>query len=1123
MSIKPEKIITDNEKNLTFTDFNNKKIPWRLYTTYIYHDNQVVSEPQYLEKVTTNNLYIESSGSDIKLLVKPANTIQLLGNVNMTNNLLVLGETSLNNLEISQNLLVLGNSNFNNNVTISQNLDSSNILTKDISISNILYLNNSKISDSVGQTGNRKEVLTINSIGNIEWEDISGIDNLNVYRDVSFGNAEISKNLIVYSNANFNNIEISQNFLTIGDASFLNNVEISSNLLVKTDASFSNNVEISKNLSTMGDASFISNVEISNNLLVNNNAIFNNIEISSNLLIEGLASLASVEISENLIVNSNATFVNTVDISYLNINTSLDISSKLYFRNSSVYDCCGNTGNISQVLTKSASGLKWQDIAGTDNLTSNRPAKFSRLEITSDASFSQDVEISQNLIVLGDTSFSQDVEISGNLLVLGDSSFSRDVAISQNLLVIGDSSFSQDVEISGNLLVIGDSSFSQNLEISNNLIVQNNSILYKLYVSNDTTLSQLYVTNDTSLSRLYVTNDTSLSQLYVTSDTSLSRLYVVNDTSLSRLYVADDTSLSRLYVANDTSLSRLYVSSDTSLSRLYVADDTSLSRLYVENDAIFSNNIEISNNLLVLGDTSLNRLDISQNLLVLGDSSLKQLEISQNLIVLGDSSFSNVEISNNLLVLEKCTFRQDIDVGRNLSVLGDSSLNHVEISQNLLVLGDCSLNQVEISQNLIVLGDASFVNNVDISNNIYMRRAFVSNPTEQSDNVDSGIANLFVYQEGELRRAHNSIKTTHSSNTPAHNDELYAPNLKARHARLTDANNITTNTQSTQGSIFPLLCYQDTEIKHTTNAHVYVEPNGENSILNIRRLSTREITMWGRHDMNLDDTGSSNNSATNLDPSGSGRLLVWQNGQIRLASTRNKFTINKSANNANDDSMVVNNLSVTRIFSNLGNNSGQGRMVVYSTGSELKYSSSATTYLRIMDDESSATLNIPYISVNNTAFATSDDRVKHNEIDITDNLHIIRQLQPKLYKKTTEMYAPDYNGDISGHYSIELGLIAQDILKIPDLSFCVEDGDYTDSSGNLVERKYVLSYNNIFVAHIAATKQLDKIVQDQSAIIIQQQDEINNLKNENLLIKNENSLIKAALNQLLADASYALI
>ena len=149
-------------------------------------------------------------------------------------------------------------------------------------------------------------------------------------------------------------------------------------------------------------------------------------------------------------------------------------------------------------------------------------------------------------------------------------------------------------------------------------------------------------------------------------------------------------------------------------------------------------------------------------------------------------------------------------------------------------------------------------------------------------------------------------------------------------------------------------------------------------------------------------------------------------------------------------------------------------------------------------------------------FFTSDDRLKHNEIDINEGLFVIRQLKPKKYQKTMDMKEANYTGDISGPWIWEAGVIAQDVLKIPELSCYVNGGDYTDEeTGEFVEAKYNLSYNSILTYSLTAIKELDAVVQNQET-------EINNLKNENDQLKNENdqlknqvNVIKSALNELL--------
>ena len=135
----------------------------------------------------------------------------------------------------------------------------------------------------------------------------------------------------------------------------------------------------------------------------------------------------------------------------------------------------------------------------------------------------------------------------------------------------------------------------------------------------------------------------------------------------------------------------------------------------------------------------------------------------------------------------------------------------------------------------------------------------------------------------------------------------------------------------------------------------------------------------------------------------------------------------------------------------------------------------------------------------------SDNRLKHNEINIQNGLEVIRQLKPQKYMKTSVLYPGDYSGNVIDEWKWESGLIAQDILNIPDLSYVVKGGDWYNTSNELVEYPYSIEkYRDIFTYNIAATKELDVIVQSQ-------QTEINSLKTEN-------TLLKSKLNELLSEA-----
>jgi hypothetical protein len=157
----------------------------------------------------------------------------------------------------------------------------------------------------------------------------------------------------------------------------------------------------------------------------------------------------------------------------------------------------------------------------------------------------------------------------------------------------------------------------------------------------------------------------------------------------------------------------------------------------------------------------------------------------------------------------------------------------------------------------------------------------------------------------------------------------------------------------------------------------------------------------------------------------------------------------------------------------------------------------------------------------------SDDRLKHNEVAITNGLTIIEKLTPKFYQKTQVLLDASYNGDLSGYaWSYEAGLIAQEVLQISDLSYVVGGGDYYEQkyiynrqtndlsynyiepsannyerrnnyyqqrannyeiSYNLIAQAYNINYNSVFVYGLAAIKELHTKVKAQDSSILDEQ------------------------------------
>eukprot|EP00942_MAST-04A_sp_MAST-4A-sp1_P014641 g14641.t1 len=135
----------------------------------------------------------------------------------------------------------------------------------------------------------------------------------------------------------------------------------------------------------------------------------------------------------------------------------------------------------------------------------------------------------------------------------------------------------------------------------------------------------------------------------------------------------------------------------------------------------------------------------------------------------------------------------------------------------------------------------------------------------------------------------------------------------------------------------------------------------------------------------------------------------------------------------------------------------------------------------------------------------SDNRIKHNEKPLSNALKIINKLKPQKYFKSFKMYDENHHYELDSNgnpitndkFSIETGLIAQDIQQIEELSYLVKempDKSYTeeidvldengeevfDNSGNKqkttkvisVPSRLSLSYNDIFVYNIKATQEL---------------------------------------------------
>ena len=136
-----------------------------------------------------------------------------------------------------------------------------------------------------------------------------------------------------------------------------------------------------------------------------------------------------------------------------------------------------------------------------------------------------------------------------------------------------------------------------------------------------------------------------------------------------------------------------------------------------------------------------------------------------------------------------------------------------------------------------------------------------------------------------------------------------------------------------------------------------------------------------------------------------------------------------------------------------------------------------------------------------TVETNSDDRIKHNEIDISNCLTTIKKLRPTKYFKTREIYdvSHNFNLDSSGNpldesgniitsgIKTETGFIAQRVKEIEELQHLVNG-----------ENKKVLSLNYVGIIpyNTKAIQELDEIQQSEKTKLAAAEAKITSLETQ---------------------------
>ena len=134
----------------------------------------------------------------------------------------------------------------------------------------------------------------------------------------------------------------------------------------------------------------------------------------------------------------------------------------------------------------------------------------------------------------------------------------------------------------------------------------------------------------------------------------------------------------------------------------------------------------------------------------------------------------------------------------------------------------------------------------------------------------------------------------------------------------------------------------------------------------------------------------------------------------------------------------------------------------------------------------------------------SDDRLKWQETPITDGLDVIMLLNPMSYWKGKIIDVEPTQEERRW----EIGLIAQEVEKIPQLKHCV---GYHEDTHEPEKSYYTLSYADIHNYHLAATQELYKKLQETTLIT---QQTINELNSKVEIIERHETLIQSLISRI---------
>ena len=701
--------------------------------------------------ITTGNIRI--SGNTIESLTGNINVTAANGEINLQNNTFITGE-----LDVTGNVTIGGNIqigdqtsdtiNFVGSITtnIVPETDRTYNLGEPLKRWNNAYLSRVEIDDLVidsntisTTTGNDNLILIANGTGKIYVpnNDVKFDQDLTV-----LGTTTLSVPLGTALDVT-GNIDHTGDVTQTGDYTQTGDTEITGNLTVSTWAQFEN-IRI--------DSDTISTTVTDSNLVLDANGTgvvsipTSDVEINQNLTVLGQINTGSLNVTNTITANAFTTGDVLIDDNYI---TTTLVNSNLELR-------ANGTGKIY---------IANNDVEFDQNLTVNGLTTLSVTPGTTALGITGNIDHTGNVTQTGDYTQTGDTEITGNLIVSTWGQF-QDIRVDGNVVstTLSNSDLILEAAGTGRIYVPND-----NVYLGQNLTVNGTSEFGTLNVTNTVT-ANAFTTGDVLIDDNYITTTVTNSNLELRAN-GTGKIYVPsNDVQIDQTLTVNG--LTTLSVTPGTTALDITGDIDQTGNVTQTGDYTQTGDLEITGNFTVSSNAQFENILIstnTLGTTVTNsNLELRANGTGIISIPSNNVTVTQDLTVNGQTSLNDLEVINTITANAFTTGNIEIDDNFITTTLTNSNL---ELRANGTGKIYVPSNDVQFDQNLTVNGTTTLAvvsgTALDITGDIDQ----TGNVTQTGDYTQTGdteiTGNLTVSTWGQfqdIRVDGNVISTTLSNN-----------------------------------------------------------------------------------------------------------------------------------------------------------------------------------------------------------------------------------------------------------------------------------------------------------------------------------------------------------------------